>query len=385
MNDFQLYNPVKLVFGLKALHQIPTIIKNYDRILLLHSGDVIQQIGLYDELKSLLEDHSIIEYNAISSNPTYEACMPCVEMVKNNPVDLILAVGGGSVIDAGKFIRAALAFEGDPWDLLEKGAPVPETMPMAVVLTIAATGSEMNCNSVISRESTKEKLSFSHPHLFPMASFLDPQVTVSLPQRQTSNGIIDSFAHILEQYLAVNEMTDLQDRFAEGTLRTILKHGEIVLKDPNNIDSRSALMFSATMALNGIITVGTNGDWAAHMIGHELTSLYSIDHAITVALIMPGLYRTLIKQKEARLALMAREVWGLSSDDDSELAVRCIEEISSFFERIAGKKLSLALHVPDDIKEAADKICERFARRGTILGELGNVDSEMVREILYNC
>ena len=211
---------LKFFFGKESLNSIPEVLNPYKRILFLYSGNVIKDIGLYDRLKTILKDKEILEFNNIESNPDYDNCMECVEIIRKNPVDLILSIGGGSVIDAGKFISAATFYEGgEPWDMLSKEMPIQRTIPVSVVLTLAATGSEMNCNSVISRYSTKEKLSFSDPKLFPIASFLDPTITYTLPERQTSNGIIDSFVHVLEQYLAVNDATDLQDSLEEGILK----------------------------------------------------------------------------------------------------------------------------------------------------------------------
>jgi NADP-dependent alcohol dehydrogenase len=384
MNDFQLYNPVKVNFGKDALGLLPEMLEPYKNILLLYSENVIKDIGLYDKLMVHLEGKNIQEFNGIKANPAYEDCMECVEMIQKNPVDLILAVGGGSVIDGGKFISAAAPFKGDdPWDMLAKEKPIQETIPVFVVLTLAATGSEMNCNSIVSRNSTKEKLAFSHPKLYPLASFLDPTITFTLPPRQTANGIIDSFAHVLEQYLAVNEDTDLQDGLQEGVMKTIIKHAAVVKDDPKNYASRSALMWSASMAMNYIITAGTNGDWAAHMIGHELTSLYGVDHGMSVGITMPALRDVMEEQKHDRLVLFAKNVWGLDSDSEDTLVSAGIEMMRKFFEEVAGTKLTLSnFNVPDD---ASEVIAQRFTERGWVLGEKQNIDNKTVRKIMELC
>jgi len=384
MNDFQFYNPVKVNFGKDSLELLPEMLQPYKNILLLYSENVIKDIGLYDRLMTHLDGKNILEYNGIKANPAYEDCMECVEMIRQNPVDLILAVGGGSVIDGGKFISAAAPFKGDdPWDMLAKEEPIQDTVPLFAILTLAATGSEMNCNSIVSRNSTKEKLAFSNPKLYPVASFLDPTITFTLPPRQTANGIIDSFVHVLEQYLAVNEDTDLQDGLQEGLMKTIIKHAAVVKEDPKNYASRSALMWSASMAMNYIITAGTNGDWAAHMVGHELTSLYGIDHGMSVGIVMPALLDVMEEQKHQRLVLFAKNVWGLENDSEDELVSGAIQRLKDFIENVAGIELKLSnFNVADD---AAEVIAKRFTDRGWVLGEQQNIDSETVLKIMDLC
>ncbi|MBI9109121.1 MAG: iron-containing alcohol dehydrogenase [Spirochaetales bacterium] len=384
MNDFQLYNPVKVNFGKDALGLLPEMLKPYKNILLLYSENVIKDIGLYERLMVHLEGKTIQEYNGIKANPAYEDCMECVEMIRTNPVDLILAVGGGSVIDGGKFISAAAPFKGDdPWDMLAKEEPIQGTVPLFAILTLAATGSEMNCNSIMSRNSTKEKLAFSNPKLYPIASFLDPTITFTLPPKQTANGIIDSFIHVLEQYLAVNEDTDLQDGMQEGVMKTIIKHAAVVKTDPKNYASRSALMWSASMAMNYIITAGTNGDWAAHMIGHELTSLYGVDHGMSVGIVMPALLDVFQEQKHDRLVLLAKNVWGLENDSEDKLVSGAIQKLKDFLQEVAGTPMKLSnFNVAED---AAEVIAQRFTGRGWVLGEKQNVDRDAVLKIMELC
>lgn len=383
MIDFELYNPVRIFFGKEALGHLPEQVHGYSRILLLYSGDRIKKIGLYDKLVPLLAGKDILEFNEISSNPRYESCMKCVNIIKERPVDFILAVGGGSVIDAAKFISTAYYYtEGDSWELLSKGASFEKVLPFGVVLTLAATGSEMTCHSVISRESTEEKLSFSNPKIYSKFSLLDPKVTFSLPTRQIVNGIIDTFVHIAEQYLAVNESTELQDRFCEGVLKTVIEKGPLAIENPEDYDTRATLMWAATMAINGIITAGTRGDWSTHMIGHELTALYGIDHAVSVAIIFPGVLSQQKEKKHNRLVLFAEKVWGIKGENTKEIVEECIEATEEFFSRLLGKELRLReFGIPN---ESAKKIRERIDSRGWRLGESADIDGQIVEQILHS-
>ena len=299
MKSFEFYNPVKIFFGKDQLGKLSSQIPHKNKILILYGGGSILKNGVYDQVIGALKDFEVVEFGGIEPNPCYETAMKAVELIREKKVDFLLAVGGGSVIDATKFIASAVLFEGkDPWDILSKGVPVTRSMPLGVVLTLPATGTEMNKNSVITRKSTQEKLPFSTPFSYPKFSFLLPDAAGSLPQRQVANGVVDAFVHVIEQYLTYPVNAPLQDRFAESILITLIQEGPKVYANPADYDAMSNLMWCATMALNGLIECGVPGDWSVHTIGHELTALHNIDHARTLAIVLPVLWAVLKEEKK---------------------------------------------------------------------------------------
>ena len=303
MDNFEYYNPVRILFGDEHLSKVASYIPEDKKILLLYGGGSIKRNGVYDTTVKALEGRSFIEFGGIDPNPSYEQCMEVVDLINKENTDFVLAVGGGSVIDAAKFIGAAALYEGrDPWHILSRAMPVKDSLPLGCVLTLPATGTEMNANSVISRHSTQEKFAFSSPYSFPQFSVLLPGAAGSLPERQVANGIVDAFVHVIEQYLTYPVNAPIQDRFAESILITLIEEGPKVLKNPSEYPLMANLMWSATMALNGLISCGVPTDWATHTIGHELTALYNIDHARTLAIVLPGLWRVLKKEKAEKLS-----------------------------------------------------------------------------------
>ena len=383
MQNFEYYNPVHLVFGKGTIGRLAELVPAEAKVLLLYGGGSIKKNGVYDQVLAALDGFSMVEFPGIEPNPTYETCMKAVEVIREQGCDFLLAVGGGSVIDGAKFIAAAATYTGgDPWDLLV-GAEVGDPLPLGAVLTLPATGTEMNGNSVISRRETSEKMVLSDPSLLPLFSILDPAVTITLPERQTVNGVVDTFVHVMEQYMTVGSDAPLQDRFSEGIVSTLVEIGPELLQRPDDYELRANMMWCATTGLNGLIACGVDQDWSTHMIGHELTAFYGLDHAVTLAIVLPRLWRYTRSYKEPKLAQFARRVWGIDTADDVTAATEAIERTEAFF-RSLGVKTRLAEH-GIEAAEAAERIFARFAERGCVLGERGLVDAELTRKIVSEC
>ena len=315
MFNFTYHNPTRILFGEGQIANLTPLLPKGSKIMLTYGGGSIKQNGVYDQVIQALAGFDVVEFSGIEPNPAYETCMKAVALVKQQQIDFILAVGGGSVIDGAKFIAAAARYDGDGWDILTRKAKVKAAVPLACVLTLPATGSESNSGSVITKYSTQQKLSFMSPHVYPTFAVLDPTVTYSLPPRQIANGAVDAFVHIVEQYLTYPVEAAVQDRFAEGLLLTLLEYGPKSLAQPTNYDVRANLMWAATMALNGLIGVGVPQDWATHMIGHELTALYGLDHAQTLAIVLPALLQQQRQQKRQKLLQYGQRVFGLHHQD----------------------------------------------------------------------
>jgi len=381
MNNFELYNPVKMIFGKDQLSKLSNEIPNQAKVLLTYGGGSIKKNGIYNKVVAELKDFKVIEFSGIEANPQYETLIKAVDLAKKENIDFILAVGGGSVIDATKFIAAAIPFEGaDSWDILAKGASVNEATSFGVVLTLPATGSEMNSGAVITKAATKEKMAFGNPLLFPKFSFNDPTVIASLPKRQLQNGVVDAFVHVMEQYLTYNVHAYLQDRIAEGILQTLIEIGADVIENPTDYKLASNFMWSCTMALNGLLSKGVPTDWATHMIGHELTALHGIDHAQSLAIIAPNLYKVMKADKHEKLVQYSKRIWQLTGSDET-VAEEAIEKTRLFFESLDVKtKIS---DYTTSYKDTADIICKRFDDRSwTGLGEQQHVTIEKVKEIV---
>ena len=304
--------------------------------------------------------------------------MKAVALIKEKGIDFLLAVGGGSVLDATKFIAAAACFEdGDPWLILSKHATVKRALPFGDIITLPATGSEMNSGAVITKAATQEKLAFGSPFTFPRFSVLDPTTTYSMPPRQIGNGVVDAFVHVMEQYLTYNEGDSLlQDNMAEAIVKTLVAEGPKALKTPENYDVRANLMWASTWALNGWIAAGVPEDWATHMIGHELTAFYGLDHGQTLAIVLPGVMTVLKEQKSKKIARLGREVFGINDNDATNRTIKAVE---NFFESV-GVKTHLSDYGLGD--EAIEKVANRLANRGWKLGECQNITADVVREIL---
>lgn len=381
MNNFELYNPTRLIFGKGQIAKLPELLPADGKILLAYGGGSIFKNGVYDQVKAALGDRNVIEFGGIEPNPRYETLKGAIEVVKTENISFILAIGGGSVIDGVKFICAAVRLSGDPLDLLyRKPLPLDDALPFGTVLTIPATGSEMNSGAVITIEETGEKLSFGSPLLFPQFSICDPTVIVSLPKRQIQNGVVDAYTHVLEQYLTYPHDGYLQDRLAESILTTLIEIGPKVVENPSDYALASNFMWCCTMALNGLIQKGVPSDWATHSIGHELTALYGIDHARTLAIIGPNLYRVMFDSKKEKLAQYGKRIFGLTGSDD-DIAREAINKTVDFFHTM-GIDTKLSAYT-DEYEKTADFIGNRFEKRGwNALGERKNITIEKVREIV---
>ncbi|MBE9504280.1 MAG: iron-containing alcohol dehydrogenase [Proteobacteria bacterium] len=383
MLNFTYHNPVKIIFGGHTLRELRKLIPQNKKILLTYGGGSIKKNGVYDKITKILKNYQVIEFGGIESNPQYETLMKAVALAKKEAVDFLLPVGGGSVLDGTKFIAAATKFKGeDPWDIIAKKAPVEEAIPLGAVITLPATGSEMNGYAVISRASTEEKLAFGSPLCYPQFSILDPESTFSLPERQVSNGIVDSFVHVMEQYMTVREGAPLQDRQAEAILMTLIEEAGKVKINPDDYTVRANLMWCACQALNGLIGCGVPQDWATHMIGHELTALYGLDHGQTLAVVLPAVLKHQKENKLDKLCHYAEKVWGVQKGTDREKADIAIEKTKDFFE-VLGMKTSLSAYGISS--EKFETIASRFDERNMFLGEKQNIGRKEVMEILKLC
>lgn len=384
MLNFELYNPTNYVFGKGQMAKLSTLVPQDAKILLAYGGGSIFKNGVYEQVRAALTGFEIIEFGGIEPNPRFETLMKAVEIVRGQNVTFILAVGGGSVIDGVKFISGAVAYEGDAIEILKNRVlftDLTKVVPFGTVLTLPATGSEMNSGAVVTIEATHEKLVLGGSALFPKFSIVDPTVITSLPKRQLQNGVVDAFTHVMEQYLTYQHDALLQDRFAESILKTLIEVGPSVVENPEDYKLASNFVWSATMALNGLIQKGVPSDWATHMIGHELTALYEIDHARTLAIIGPNLYKVLFETKKDKLAQYGERVWGITGTSVDEIAEKAIAETVAFFHTM-GMKTKLSENTTD-YKNTADFIVKRFEERGwKALGEKQNITPDKVREIV---
>ncbi len=381
MLNFTYHNPVKIVFGRGSIAQLPRLVPADAKILMIYGGGSIKRNGVYDQVIAALKRNPPAEFGGIEPNPRYETCLKAVEQVKAEGFDFLLGVGGGSSLDAAKFIAAASVYKGkNPWDMMTNWARVPaDSLPVGCVLTLPATGSEMNGGAVVSREETKEKLFFNSPHSFPRFSILDPETTYTLPSRQTANGVVDAFIHTTEQYLTFPADAPLQDRQAEAILLTLIEEGPKVLAEPRNYDARANLMWCATQALNGLIGSGVPQDWATHAMGHELTALYGIDHAQSLAVVLPGMLRHQRERKRAKLLQYAERVWQLRDGNEEARVARAIERTEEFFRSLGvGTRLS-DYDIP---AEAVELVASRLEKRRMKLGEHQDLTENDVKEIL---
>lgn len=382
MNNFEFYNPVRIVFGKKTIPTVGKFIPKGKKIMLLYGGGSIKKNGVYDQVLRGLKGRDFVEFSGIEPNPLYETCLRAIEKIRTEKIEFLLSVGGGSVLDATKFIAAAACYEGDPWGILTTGGiRIKKALPLGDVITLPATGSEMNCGSVISRKETQEKLPFSHPLVYPLFSILDPETTYSLPKKQLRNGLVDAFVHVLEQYATYSVNTPLQDRQAEAVLRTLIDIAPDVIQK-QDYDSRASFMWAAACALNGSLCCGVVEDWTTHSIGHELTAFFGLDHAESLAVVMPALWQHQFENKKDKLAQLARRVWHITSGDRDFQARTALEKSVEFFHSI-----DMPTRLGDYKITQADtqKIVDRFAKRGSIMGERQNISAPQVEEILKLC
>lgn len=381
MLDFTFYNPVKIIFGKDTIAKLAHEIPLNKRILLTYGGGSIKRNKVYDQVMEALKGHDVIAFGGIEPNPHYETLMRAVEIVKTKKIDFLLSVGGGSVLDGTKFIAAAAKYTGnDPWEFMSDWSLIKAAVPLGAVLTLPATGSEMNCGAVVTRAEIKTKLAFQHPTVFPQFSILDPKTTFTLPPKQTANGIIDTFVHTTEQYLTYPVDAPLQDRFAEGILLTLIEEAPKVMRHADDYTARANIMWSATMALNGLIGAGVPSDWATHIIGHEITAKHGLDHGQTLAIVLPSLLYIKRKNKCEKLLQYAERIWGIT-DGDADARVQAAISCTREFFASLGVKTKLS-----DYKISADGIPSILASLEqlgfTALGERQDINLKEVEEIL---
>ena len=383
MLNFDFYNPTRILFGTDKIPELARWVPADARVLLLYGGGSAQKTGTLDQVKTALGERTFFEFGGIEPNPTYETLMRAVEQVKRDNIDFLLAVGGGSVIDGSKFVAAAACFDGEPWSILEThGRSITAALPLGAVLTLPATGSEMNSGAVVTRKATQTKLAFSSVHCFPVFSVLDPTKTYTLPTQQIANGIVDAFVHTVEQYLTYPVQALAQDRIAEGLLQTLIEIAPAALAEPPDYDSRANLMWTATLALNGIVGAGVPQDWATHMIGHELTALYNIDHARTLAIVLPSLLQVQREPKRAKLLQYAERVWHIARDSGTEdqRIDQAIARTRAFFE---GVGIATRLQDYGLGAEAVDAVVAQLTAHNMVaLGEHRSITPEVSRAIM---
>ena len=379
MQNFSFYNPVKIIFGQGTISKLSKELPQSSKIMLIYGSGSIKKNGVYQQVYDVLKDFVTVEFSGIEPNPHFETCMKCVEKIKAENVDFLLAVGGGSVIDATKFIAAAAKFNGDAWKIMTGEGRVNEALPFGTVLTLPATASEMNKGAVITKAETREKLAFHSEKVYPKFSILDPETTYTLPKIQIANGIIDTFVHVTEQYLTTNENAKIQDYFAESILKVLIEESKIVFENPTDYDCRANLMWAATWGLNGWIGQGNIEDWATHIIGHELTAFHEIDHGQTLAIVLPGVMKIMQGEKREKILQMGKNVFGIKEIDEDKIINLTINAVDEFFQ-----SLGIKTHLNDYNvgNETITKIVERFKEREWLLGEHENIDSEIVEIIL---
>jgi len=382
MQNFEFYNPTKIIFGKDSISKLATEIPDNAKVLLLYGAGSIKNNGIYEQVKTALSNFEVVEFGGIPANPEYEVLLKALEIIKTENITYLLAVGGGSVIDGTKFLSSAALYEGvSPWDIISKFIRTEKGMPFGTVLTLPATGSEMNSGAVITRKETQEKFGMGGPGLFPQFSILDPQVIHSIPKHQIANGITDAFTHVLEQYMTYPTQAFLQDRFCESILQTLIEVAPLVLENPYNHEAASNYMWCCTMALNGLIQKGVPTDWAVHAIGHELTAQFGIDHARTLAIIAPSHYRYNFESKKIKLAQFAERVFGVQTGTIEEKATEGIEKMEAFFHSLNIKtKLS---DYTTEYQGVAERIESRFIARNWMgLGEHKSLTPADVKKIV---
>ena len=381
MENFQYKNPTKILFGKGQIACISREVPAGSTVMLTFGGGSIRCNGVYEQVRAALGDRPVVDFGGIEPNPDHATLMRAVGTARHENVGFLLAVGGGSVLDGTKFISAAIRYPGDAWDLVRQGGRGLESaVPLAAVLTLPATGSESNPVAVISRRETGEKLVFASPLLYPQFAVLDPETTFSLPPKQVANGIVDAFVHTFEQYMTYPVGAELQDRFAEAILGTLIQVGPRTLANPCDYESRANFMWAATLALNGLIGNGVPQDWATHMIGHELTALYGIDHARTLAVVLPHLLRVQSAGKAEKLVRYGERVWGIAGGDTSERIETAIARTETFFESLG---VPTHLSAYDAAPDTPALVAERLAERQSLpIGERQDIDREKVKQIL---
>lgn len=381
MLNFSFHNSTRIHFGEGQIEAIKKEIPANARVLMVYGGGSIKKNGVYDQVSNALSEYEWFEFSGIEPNPQYDTLVKSLAIIKEKKIDYLLAVGGGSVVDGVKFIAGAALFEGDdPWDIIAKQQRIQKALPIGAVLTLPATGSETNQGAVVTRNG--HKLPFSSPLVRPQFAVLDPAVTLSLSDRQVGNGVVDAFVHTMEQYLTYNVNGKVQDRFSEGLLQTLIEEGPKALADDtkNDLEVRGNVMWAATMALNGLIGAGVPQDWSTHMIGHELTGGFGIDHARTLSIVLPAVMKVRREEKREKLLQYAQRVWNIQSGSEEERIDQAIEKTEQFFTEMG---VPTRLNHVDLNESHIEPLLTTLQQHGMVkLGEKRDITPEVSRVIL---
>ncbi|MFD1673299.1 iron-containing alcohol dehydrogenase [Alicyclobacillus fodiniaquatilis] len=371
MNSFRFYNPTALYYGKGQIesHLAEEVTRYGKRVLLVYGGGSIKRNGLYDKVQHILADAGVtlFELSGVEPNPRLTTVHKGIDICHSENIDLILAVGGGSVLDCAKAIAMGAKYDGDVWDIYQRRGQATDALPLGTILTLAATGSEMNAGGVITNWETKEKLGGGSPYTFPKFSFCDPENTYTVPQDQTVYGACDMLAHCFEHYFHPTHHTPLQQHLIEAVIKTIVEHTKAALDNPHDYDARETLMYCSTMALNGMISMGINGDWACHAIEHEISAIYDIPHGGGLAIIFPQWMEHTKNVNPTRFATLATNVFGVdgAGKTDAELADIAIAKVRAFYQEIGAPQ-----HLAD--YQIGDDQLERMASQAVRFGEIGN-------------
>ena len=377
MNNFEFQNPTRLIFGKGQIARLSQELPRDKKILVTFGGGSVKVNGVYDKVMAALEGFDFIEFWGIEPNPKVETLRKAVQLCKDQGVGFLLAVGGGSVLDGTKLIAAAACVENDAWELVRDASLAKGALPFASVMTLPATGSEMNRAAVISNLATGEKFAFYN--VFPVFSILDPETTFSLPPFQVACGLADTFIHVMEQYMTVTGVAPLMDRWAEGVLQTVVEVAPKVRADQHDYDAMSTYMLSATMALNGFVAMGVPQDWATHRIGHEITALTGMTHGQTLVIVLPGVLNVMREQKGDKILQYGERVWGIAEGTREERIDKTIAATEDFFRSLGLATRLSECSVGEDV---VAEVVNRFKVRGTTLGEKANIDYSVVEQIL---
>ncbi|MEE9913076.1 MAG: iron-containing alcohol dehydrogenase [Deltaproteobacteria bacterium] len=384
MLNFTFHNPTKVIFGQDSIKLISSEIPRNARVMITYGQESAKKYGVLDEVKAALQGCELTDFGGIEPNPEYEMLVKGISLARQKKIDYLLAIGGGSVIDGTKFMSAAIPFKDDPSLLLENaGSAIVQSLPVGAVVTLPASGSEMNSRMIISRKAVMMKRGIMNPFLFPRFAVLDPTKTYPLPARQTGNGVVDTFVHVLEQYLTYPVNGKVQDRLAEALLLLLVEEGPQALREPENYDVRANLMWAATLGLNGLIGAGVPQDWSAHRLGYELTVLYGLDHARTLAALVPAMLKVRAQGKRQKLLQYADRIWGIDSGSELSRIDAAIEKTRAFFESM-GLPTYLSGYGLSNVD--IEQVARLLAAHGMInMGENKDVTLEMMREILNRC
>lgn len=380
MQAFEYHNPTRIVFGQGAIRRLSHLVPQEQRVMVLYGGGSAERYGTLDEVRAALGNTLVAEFGGIEANPRYETLMRAVSIAREKKIDWLIAVGGGSVIDGSKFVAAAARYEGDSWDILRSfGSIVTRALPVGAVLTLAATGSEMNNNAVVTDHHTRTKAFFASPLVYPQFAILDPEKTYTLPQRQLANGVVDAFTHVAEQYLTYPVNARVQDRYAEGLMQTLIELAPALVSGTPDYQTHANMMWAATQALNGLIGAGVPQDWATHLAGHELTACFDMDHAQTLAVLLPSMLEVRKEAKREKLLQYAERVWHLHDGSEEERIDAAIACTRQFFQSIG-----VSTRLRDYGVGAADidtLIAQLQAHGMTSLGEHGDVTPDVCRQV----